>query len=301
MDKESDKWMDHDSNMDKESIRWMDQESNIPSNSKPLGKKINLIISNTASKSFKKDPSFNKNQGNEKRIKIILRRNDSTKGNGTKHFVEKDTNQIYYVTQIVKNPLSSVFKTLYDLNSSNSEVRWKSTALNRLKEIGPRKSQSFDSFPQEENKDIFPEESHSFCSLESTESFSLYYSKTADLASPIFDVRRFIYPDRIHYSYQNMKEKAFDVKIKQSSNGLPLIVRESLTFSPYSVEKVPEVPISNLKITKTPMDLSFAFSDSDNGGWLDSNEKELTSESFDEDEAFKKYVPVPDDKAKKNI
>ncbi|KAK6623898.1 hypothetical protein RUM44_010754 [Polyplax serrata] len=92
---------------------------------------------------------------------------------------------------------------------------------------------------------------------ESEESFSLYYSKAADLASPLLDVKRFIYPDHIHYSYKHVKKKGFDIDI---TGGLPLLVRESLTMNnpignAYNMSTTAN---PELEIIRRPMDLSFA-------------------------------------------
>ncbi|EEB16621.1 conserved hypothetical protein [Pediculus humanus corporis] len=92
----------------------------------------------------------------------------------------------------------------------------------------------------------------------SDESFSLYYSKAADLASPLLDMKRFIYPDHIHYSYKHVKKKGFDVDLNGS---LPLLVRQSLTMNdPINVKKMSLSQKPEMKITRKPMDLSFAAS-----------------------------------------
>ncbi|KAL0278631.1 UNVERIFIED_CONTAM: hypothetical protein PYX00_000399 [Menopon gallinae] len=102
------------------------------------------------------------------------------------------------------------------------------------------------------------EEGESVCSEESDESFSLFYSKTADLTSPLLDMSRFIFPDHIHYSYKNVKKKGFDVEF---NGGLPILMRESLTLNSPLTVKMADIPSDpQTGITRRPMDLTFARS-----------------------------------------
>lgn len=320
---------------------------------------------------------------NEKRIKVLIKRYSNTienseNINGEKRIAIKLQNihnrdskdelscknkQVYFITELLHEPVSTCLKTLYKINSKSQKTkfskksykieknqkteniknRWKSTVLKNMVEAGDvelllrstekvtqqypalclqsiKKLEKFNKkhklLKQEKsstklnlpdgaasaNKSCLPpksndsykspEETSSEWSLKSNESFSLYYSKAANLASPLFDVRRFIYPDRIHYSYQNMKNKeGFDVEI---SGELPIIVRESLTFNPYKAEKPPPLPESNTKITRRPMDLSFAFCDQNDESYntpeailseqnLDSDSEDLISISSSDD------------------
>lgn len=103
------------------------------------------------------------------------------------------------------------------------------------------------------------ETEESIGSIESDESFSLFHSKTADLTSPLLDMRRFIYPDHIHYSYKNVKKKGFDVEF---NGDLPLLVHENLTLNTPRTVKLADIPPDpQTGITRRPMDLTFANSE----------------------------------------
>lgn len=125
------------------------------------------------------------------------------------------------------------------------------------------------------------------CLHDSEESFSLYYSKAADLASPLLDMKRFIYPDHIHYSYKHVKKKGFDVDI---NGGLPLLVRESLTMNnPINLENVSTLQNPQSGIIRRPMDLSFASTSAE---WQNSDHDRSSFQELEiaKDEGMEKAV-----------
>lgn len=128
-------------------------------------------------------------------------------------------------------------------------------------------------------KSLTPSEAslcHSTENQESDESYSLYYSKVADLSSPLLDMKRFIYPDHIHYSFKHVKKKGLDVDI---SGGLPLHVKESLTVKKFpSMKSLPGLQNSQKRITSRPMDLSFARTDAF-AEWQNNNLKQSLNQT----------------------